>query len=313
MKLQNILDKYSSRMTQVQLYQRGMRKITEKEYDDLLKYEERMGERVNDLKYSSFDRMTFVNAKTGEHNTYGVKRGNTKDQKRSVVLHRNKQYQWLLAEAYEVFEYYLRELYAYVGFIDNNAWPLVDYGNVKLSELAQKPYEWFKEKSDRKQKFPSSVLSVLRDRFPDIVRYESGEYLYVDLYFATILIEQFRHLIVHNGGVAECKYKFVERVMKKSGLYNNGSPSEKYTQFVLGFFGSGECSNMIKLLEVNHEREGRPIGFYTNVFGVISEYMVSYAFLMAESIALKFDEPLITDYNIRYQSIDQSASESDYT
>jgi len=92
----------------------------------------------------SLHNMAFRSAKDGERIVFGQKKLSVEDHKLSVFLHKNKQYQWLLSEAYEEFEDCLKYLYAYAGSIDINFWPLADYGNISLNELPKKPFKWFK-------------------------------------------------------------------------------------------------------------------------------------------------------------------------
>ena len=47
---------------------------------------------------------------------YGYKERRLEDQKRAVWRHKNKQYQWLLAEAYELFEDFIESAYGFAGF-----------------------------------------------------------------------------------------------------------------------------------------------------------------------------------------------------
>ncbi len=95
--------------------------------------------------------MSFRNAKTGDAIFYGFKELSIEDRYLHVLLHKNKQYQWLLAEAYEEFEDYIENAYAYYGSINNSFWPLRDYGNIFLSELKNKDFYWYVEQA-RKEK-----------------------------------------------------------------------------------------------------------------------------------------------------------------
>ena len=148
MDLSEIIEYYSSKMTQIHLYQRAMKEIAKKELENLYKYEQSLEQNSEMKEFShSFHNMAFRRAQDGEHIFFGQKKLSVKDHQLSVVLHKNKQYQWLLSESYEEFEDCLERLYAYAGHADINFWPLADFGNVSLSELSQKPFEWYEEKA----------------------------------------------------------------------------------------------------------------------------------------------------------------------
>ena len=85
--------------------------------------------------------MCFTHPKDGTPYFFGHFKSTIEDRRLSVILHKNKQYQWLLSEAYEEFEDFIEAAYAYAGYADNNFWPLKDYGNISLQDLQNKEFQ----------------------------------------------------------------------------------------------------------------------------------------------------------------------------
>lgn len=241
MDLAEIIECYSSKMTQIHLYQRAMKDIAKKELENLYKYEQSLEQNPEMEEFAhSFHNIAFRRAQDGEHVFFGQKKLSVKDHQLSVVLHKNKQYQWLLSESYEEFEDCLERLYAYAGHTDVNFWPLADFGNISLLESRHKPFKWYEEQASKEKDAPASIINKFRNEYRNITTLETNNRLGVNLYLAITLIELLRHVIVHRGGVVHDKNLFKERVLKKCGLYNSGNPSQDHVDFIGQFFGAGE-------------------------------------------------------------------------
>jgi len=282
MDLREINEYYSSRMAQIHLYQRAMKELASKELKNLYEYEKTLEQRPELEEFShSLHNMAFRRAKDGEPIFFGKWKLSIKDLKLSVVLHKNKQYQWLLSEAYEEFEDCLERLYAYAGYMDPNFWPLSDFGNISLIELSQKTFEWFEKQASKKKDTPSSIINKFRNTDSALKTQETVNALGVNLYLAITLIEFLRHVIVHRGGIVHDKAKFKERVLNKCGLYNSGKPSAEHINFIEQFFGSGDYANTIILLEIPTHPE-IPLDIHANLFDVLSGYLMAYIHIVSE-------------------------------
>lgn len=284
MNVQQVFDLYSSKMTQILLYQRAMQKLAKQELKKLHEFAESLGNNpdLNELSLSH-QNMSFRSAKSGENHFFGSITSSIEDRRLAVVLHKNKQYQWLLAEAYEEFADFLENLYSSIGFENNNFWPLRDYGNVVLSELAIKDYEWFQKQAQKKKDVPSSILNRFREHVPSIQNIEANNELGVNLRLAVTLVEYLRHVIVHKGGYVTDKDEFVKLVLQKSGLYNNGNYEENHLDLVRSFFGENEYENTILLIEIATNPE-IPLDTYINVFDVLVGYLMAYAHLLQDEL-----------------------------
>ncbi len=76
---------------------------------------------------------------------------------------------------------------------------------------------------------------------------------------------------------------FIERVLKKSGTFNNGRYDNEFADHINSFFGAGEYENTILLLEVPMHQD-IPIDIYNNVFEGTASHLVSSAFLIYEEL-----------------------------
>lgn len=295
MDLDEIFESYSRKMTELCLYQRAMKDIAKKELEKLAEYNKALEKNPELTEHPlGLHNMAFRMASNGEHFFYGHKKLSVKDKHLSVFLHKNKQYQWLLSEAYEEFEDCIERLYAYAGFTNNDFWPLKDYGSITLNEIKNKDFRWFEEQAINKKDAPASIINKFRVSFPNIKKVEEKNELGVNLKLAITLVEFLRHVIVHRGGTVLDKSKFRDRILKKSGLHNNGKVAEEHTQFIDSFFGSGDYDKTIILLEVPTNPE-IPVDTHLNVLDMLFGYLMAYVHLIYESLKPSHNKALKSD------------------
>ena len=55
-----------------------------------------------------------------------------------VFFHYNKQMQWFLVEAYEIYEKFIENLYSLMGYLDNDFWNLSDFGEIQFNDILNK-------------------------------------------------------------------------------------------------------------------------------------------------------------------------------
>lgn len=172
----------------------------------------------------------------------GNKADTVESRMQTIEYHYSKQCQWLLVEAYEDYERYLKNLYAYIGYIDNSFWRASDFGNISIDEIQGKDILWFRNHHNKKT---NEILKQIRKKIPEIVNTEkiTGNELRVPLNLTTIIIEQLRHLIVHSNGITENKREFIEKIIKKSGLFRN----ERYDPIIFENIDRFFDANTIKL------------------------------------------------------------------
>ncbi|TAK69840.1 MAG: hypothetical protein EPO19_07075 [Betaproteobacteria bacterium] len=284
MNIDDIWSNYSERMAEIELFQRTAKDAAKDELKVLLDYGKRMEElpEYKDMALSTHN-MTFRDARFGQLRSYHHKSLSVEDCQQEVIFRKNRQYQWLLAEAYEEFEDYVHKLYAYCGFNDVDFWPLSDYGSIRLSERNSLGFNWYIGQSHKKKGAPRSILVRFRQSFPLLQRHEVKNALGVNLALAIILVEELRHIVVHNGGKVKSKEAFIELVAKGAGFLNNGNVALENRELIEQFFGADKYENLIALLEIRVRPEW-PIERYVCRFGILVNYLMSYGFLLYEVV-----------------------------
>ena len=285
MNIQEIFSRYTEAVAQLHLYQRAVKANAAKELVELDRYAKALEDHP-DLKElpASVDNMIFRSARDGEHRVFAHKKTSFQEKVSRIFYHKNKQYQWLLSEAYELFADFVEDAYAYAGHIDNDFWPLSDFGSISLSELKAKDFDWFAAQARAKRDVPQSALNRLREKLPEFADLEKNNKIDVDLKLLVVLVEHLRHLIVHMGGVSKDREKFIEEVLKKTGYSSKGKAAEEHIAFINGFFADGKQKNTIVLLEVRVNPE-IPLDIHVDIFSLLSSGLVSCADALSESLA----------------------------
>ncbi len=284
MNLNQIWVNFTDRMSEIELFHRAAKSSANNELKIINEYSKSLKDN-NELRElsSSKHNLLFYDVRTGETRFYNQKELSLEEQFLDVLLHKNKQYQWLLAEAYEEFEDFVENVYAFYGSVNNSFWPLKDYGNIRLSELSEKDYSWYASQARKKSGTPQNILNLFRKNFPELESIEVKNALSTNLSLAIILIEKLRHAIVHTGGKVENKVDFIRLVTEKAGLYNNGNIAADHLNLVNLFFGENEYENLITILEISTQPE-IPIDTHFSLFGKLTNYLMAYAFLLYEFV-----------------------------
>lgn len=277
MTIQDSWTRYSEQMANIEIFQRTIRDTANAEFARLRKFKAaEEAEKSSSAIEVATHNMLFTNANTGEKIFYCHRKLSIDDLLLESRLQKNRQYQWLLADAYELFEDFLFRAYAIVASVNKDAWPLSDYGNISLSDLALQDITWYVEQARKKKGAPRSILARIRELVPELRQMESDNALQINLSFAIVLIQEIRHLIVHAGGTTANTETFVSSVASKAGLLNNGGIAPENRQLAEQFFGVGKYGNLVTLLEVP-TGDGLPIGTYHCRFGILTNVLMSYA------------------------------------
>lgn len=285
MELEEIFDEYILKSEQLIIAKRSIDEIAQNEIKRLTQKKQKE-EEVTGKKNTthSMDFFFIQDAKTGETTRYKHISSTVDEKIKQILLQKNKQYQWILSESYEIFREYLIKAYAYLGYKDKNVWPLKDYGNIILSELENKDYSFFLEQSKIKRDIPDSILNKFRSIFPEYKKLETCNRLKINLNLEINLIEHFRHIIVHCAGKTAEKDVLIEKILKKSGLWNNGKYSEENYDFISSFFRLKESSDIIILLEIESNNKGGFSGGYYDILNDLISSLTSIAYLIFNEI-----------------------------
>ncbi|MDC7249261.1 MAG: hypothetical protein PQJ49_05010 [Sphaerochaetaceae bacterium] len=202
------------------------------------------------------------------------------DIKKYLKVQLNRDYQMLLASAYEFFQKFIDELYAILGFYKPSIWN--EKGNSKC--IYKKDYSDINDirnliKFEDKRKIMTyDQLNDIRTFLPKIKVYEEKDSNYL---FMIVLISQLRHNIIHNNGYVD-RYKIKEKIYKE--LKDKLSYSicldrdEEYTSIINQFFGINEYSNMICLTEIYKTK----IRYVDRFQSILLYDLISYANLLKQ-------------------------------
>lgn len=284
MTLDNIWSDFTSAMAEADLMLRKTRSATKAEMGHLLNNEQGMRQHEDDApRPVSMHNFSFRDIQTGKHIFYDQRDLSIEEVKQHLLLRKNKQYQWLLVEAYEAFEKFLVHVYALVGATCQDCWPMKDYGNVTIAESADNKFSWYLEQSKKKKDLPHSILIALRKKFSALSEAEINNYLNVHLGFAIALTAKLRHQIVHARGWTRSKEDFIADTAKVVGVYNNGNIPEQHSAFAKMFFGADQYEGMVALLEAPTD-PNVPIEMYTCRVGILFEILLGYGHALVELV-----------------------------
>lgn len=241
--------------------------------------------------FSSLHNPFFKSPINGEYIFLDLIESTIEDRKIFLIENKNRQYQWLLAEAYELYEDFLEKLYANIAYIDPSLWPLGNYGNSYLEEINDQELDFFIEKS--KKKDVKHILKNLRKKFPQLKKYEADNALNIDYKLFIQLIENLRHIIVHNKGLVLSQKSFVESIFEKIGLSSQSKNAKDKKAEISRFFeGNGEEPNQIRLLEL----KANPKSFrHDDRLGFLLDVLMTHAHIVYIALpnVLKIEKALI--------------------
>lgn len=186
----------------------------------------------------------------------------------NYLYHQNKQYQWLLVEAYECFENYLKHAYT-------------------LLKVTKK---W--------KNLPQDIIKEIHDQIPLVERIvkirseNNADFLDSEyMKFMLIFISKMRHLITHNHGLTKDKEKFIKECIDTLGI--NGRRRAKYEDEINFHFGTNEYENLITLIEIQiPKKEPTSYTRYIDRLGDLIEIIASYAQLIHPYVRLRLRENL---------------------
>ncbi len=179
------------------------------------------------------------------------------------------------AEAYELFEEFIKRAYAFMGMASPGRWPLRDFGSIQWADVSAKGFDWFLEQSRAKKDAPLSMLRQLGQVLPRLKHAETQNRMECDLLVAVTLIGQMRHQIVHSRGIVTDKKAFSEGVLKKLGL--SGTGAVQHLEFIDQTLLLSPQDGSIYVLKVRSPESTAPIRIHYDVFDGLVRYLLMYA------------------------------------
>ena len=198
-----------------------------------------------------------------------------------IFFHYNKQMQWFLVEAYEIYEKFIDNLYSLMGYLDNDFWNLSDFGEIQFNDISNKNEDWFFVQIKKKKDKPYSIVKIFEKRF-DLKQYYDKEIPNLNYDFLMQLISEFRHAIVHDKGFLD-KTFLKDKLFKKHGI-NGKALMKEYEDFIDLFYGKDEYKNLIYLTKV----KGKSLFPYDRRL-MLTQHILSYANLLTQ-MSIKYLE-----------------------
>ena len=224
----------------------------------------------------------FLSAIDGRPTTFGKRHLTIDERIKSVLSHKNKIYQWTIAEAYEHFEKFCWKFYCAMGCTDADFWSERDYdrsdkpADEKRSLTYEERFKLITHKKDRTKE----ILKLLRRNRPNFTQLERNNELGQDLKLFIVICGKFRHQIVHAGGFLPTdKSSFVDACLTEAGI--SGKKREDHRFYVEKYIGISEGRAYLKLLDVPHpDVRLQRIGGHFDICADFLKGIGSYAHLM---------------------------------
>nr|WP_314622651.1 hypothetical protein [uncultured Noviherbaspirillum sp.] len=285
MDIQQIYDRFAKTLTEIEFYHRTAFQTAQRELDILhnpIKYRnEFLNTNLSDV---SMHQMHFFHAETGDQCKFGDTVRTLDIRKIDVTLRLNKQYQWLLAEAYEALESLIKHVYAFCGHRDQNTWPLLDFGNILFSELHEKDFEWHYTRIKEKKSI-FEILKQIRKIYPNFKSLETDNALNINLHYQIILIGQLRHVIVHQGGNLTDIDSFISKVFEPAGIPLKSEKFDELRISISHLFKKITNSSIVYIVEPN-VFTAYPFYALESHFSKLFSSIVAYGNLLCESVGL---------------------------
>lgn len=241
---------------------------------------------VKDIIGKTFRSHLFYNPYTEEPNSYGHSEIDVYKEMELCLSLKNKQYQWLLTEAYELFEDYIESIYACAGLIDNDFWPASDYGSISVSEIKSKDFSWFQTTASKKKEATKAVLHKLRTEIDNFAKAEATNPLKRNYRFFITMIENLRHIIVHNGGYFNDVELFIKNTIQKSGI--NGKKAQDFEDKIKYFIGKIHEKDAVLLLEVPSTKYPPHMNAHVSKINFLIEVLMEYSFIIMTELKNHF-------------------------
>lgn len=299
-KLNQSFQGLSQKILDIRVYKNNAQESYKKDLDFINKQIKEVDLDIDEYKgFSGFHYQDIV--KNSKENI-GFKEQTWKDFLESTKFHHNKQYQWFLVEAYEVYEKYIEELYAIVGYHDNNFWNASDFGDISIDNIKNNSFSWFQDRVLKKKETPFSIIKHFRKKLLLMEDYELGKDIIINgintnqyikreklnYKFYMALISEFRNCIVHDRGYIKDKDEFLKKVLGNIGI-NGRKNEEEYLQHIEPFFGTGRYANLICVTELITGKTTYSVS-YQDRLNIFLEDIVSYSKLICDLIIMSIDE-----------------------
>lgn len=273
----------------IELLERTMRDATTDQHRRLLENRKRLVDQGLEDLSSSHHNMSFRSLSTGEHIFYHARSRTSEEIRVDLLIHQNKQYQWLLAEGYEAFEDYVEFVYAVGGILHEPLWRPAELLKLKAAWGSNPSLDAYKEWAAN-PRYTGDVLSKMerfRSTFPGMSAVEADSPHYPNPKFQLALIEMLRHVVVHNSGRVKNKDAFVQRIFARSGASPTGVEGPAMLGQIREFLGERNGEIFVHLLDIPVQ----PLpGAYVSRIEVLLDLLLAYANYICTEVLLYASE-----------------------
>jgi hypothetical protein len=214
----------------------------------------------------------------------------------TLISNLDTQQQWLLVEAFEVLERYIKDIWGALGFLDKSLWQCSDFGDIMPSEIGRMNLQWHMtqvRKTIAKHN-TKKIREYFRNKITGIGEYESSNNRGYDYSFIVGCIEALRHIIVHSSGEMSLQsiYDTIEKQTGKSLDGNKESPLS-LRHFVDNFIKTQRISSKAKITLINEKNIREPFHQVDKPLLSLLEHLGCYcALIYTKSIEHFGYEPL---------------------
>lgn len=277
--LDNIFEEFKERIVHVNFTQSVTKSVSKAALNKLHKEYEIVLDQAREASISRMTNMTCMDILRNQKILIGFKDAPYAEHEQILLLQHNRQYQWLLVEAYEAFEDYLEKLYAYSGYLDNDFWKVKNFEGKSANEINRLGLDWFISKA-KGGKLEDKLIQV-NAKIPSLAQIlairKRCDPLDIDYEFTAILVSKLRHKIVHARGYAK-KDEFIKSRLTEYPLANMlEAERPAYIDVMSSIFGNGQLENLIALLEVHDSTH--PMMFVDRLGDLLAR-VTSYAMLL---------------------------------
>lgn len=271
-----IWTKFSKAIGNIIVFQRKVKFEYNTTIENLFKLDEELRQHDNKNFLSAGHNMSFVDPRTNEHIFYDFRYITVDEDKTQSLLKKNREYQFLIMDAYEQFEDAIEEIYAYLGMNDINFWPLQEFGDIKCNEITFKDFNYFKERAAKRKGGAISIAKKL------ITYFSCNENIYgIDLETGIIFIEKMRHVIVHNRGKVTSIKDFIEKIVKETGKPINKIPKAT-SEFIKWYISSEKYDQIIVLDEHKVKKDSFPFPMERSRFDDLINILLVCIYILRE-------------------------------
>lgn len=273
MDLLHIFVAFTNGIADIQVYRASVAAAAERELQHLLAQKKLHETWPSEILKSTHN--LFFHDATGRPIFYGFRQLTIEDAIQTLIGHTNRQYQWLLAEAYELFEEYLKRAYAHMGLASPTLWPLRDFGSAQWMDIAKKDFDWFLMQARQKKDAPLSMIRQFDQVLPLMHQVRRDNALGVDLWVAVLLVAQTRHQIVHGRGVVEDRDTFAKQLLSRLGI--SGASASEQLPFIQHSLILNPKDGAIRLLNLRHPDSVPGIQIDYDLFDGLVRFLLIYA------------------------------------